>query len=144
MIFHVPSLETRVLDPTTHLYQFDVMLLEDSIYAHEWPLKTNKPSFCLMLKLSHALDGLFCALSRLHSRRKYKCAFCWMKDHWTWLLSDIVAWDSFWHWNPLFIFRYRCCDDHSPWFCKYIFPQLQTCSADCAEGSFSSNIPSNF
>ena len=55
--------------------------------------KTNRPSFCL-LKLSHALDGLFSVLSRLHGR-KHKCAFCWMKDHWTWLLSDIVAWDSF-------------------------------------------------
>ena len=33
-------------------------------------------------------------LSRLHSH-KYKCTFCWMKHHWTWLLSDIVAWDSF-------------------------------------------------
>ena len=35
-------------------------------------------------------------LSRLHGR-KHKCAFCLMKDHWMWLLSDIVAWDSFWH-----------------------------------------------
>ena len=26
---------------------------------------------------------------------------------------------------------------------KYVFPQLQTCSVDCAEGSFSSNILSN-
>ena len=58
--------------------------------------KTNRDSFCLTLKLSHALDGLFSVLSRLHGR-KHKCAFCWMKDHWTWLLSDIVAWDSFWH-----------------------------------------------
>ena len=58
--------------------------------------KTNRPSFCLILKLSHALDGLFSVLSRLHGR-KHKCAFCWMKDHWMWLLSDIVAWDSFWH-----------------------------------------------
>ena len=59
--------------------------------------KQNRPSFCLTLKLSHALDGgLFSVLSRLHGR-KHKCTFCWMKDHWTWLLSDIVAWDSFWH-----------------------------------------------
>ena len=48
-------------------------------------------------------------------------------------------------WNPLFIFRYRCCDGHFPGFCKYIFPQLQTCtalalSADCTEGCCSSNI----
>ena len=47
-------------------------------------------------------------------------------------------------WNPLFIFRYRCCDGHFPCFGKYIFPQLQTCFADCTEGSCSSNIPSNF
>ena len=59
-------------------------------------LKTNRPSFCLILKPSHALDGLFHVLSRLHGR-KHKCTFCWMKGHWTWLLSDIVAWDSLWH-----------------------------------------------
>ena len=57
--------------------------------------KTNRPTFCLILKLSHALDGFLSVLSRLH-RRKHKCPFFWMKDHWTWLLSDIVAWDSFW------------------------------------------------
>ena len=28
--------------------------------------KTNWPSFCLTVNLSHALDGLFSALSRLH------------------------------------------------------------------------------
>ena len=59
-------------------------------------LKTSRPSLCLILKLSHALDDLFGVLSRLHGR-KHKCAFCWMKDHWMWLLSDIVAWDSFWY-----------------------------------------------
>ena len=59
-------------------------------------LKTNRPSFYIILKLFHALDGLFSVLSKLHYR-KHKWAFCWMKDHWTWLLSDIVAWDSFWH-----------------------------------------------
>ena len=32
-------------------------------------------AFCLILKHSHALDGLFSVLSRLHGR-KYKCAFC--------------------------------------------------------------------
>ena len=58
--------------------------------------KTNRSSFCLILKLFHALNGLFSMLSRLHGR-KHKCAFCWMKDHWMWLLSDIVAWDSFWY-----------------------------------------------
>ena len=58
--------------------------------------KTNRPSFCLILKLSHALDALFIMLSRLHGH-KHKCAFCWIKDHRTWLLSDIVAWDFFWY-----------------------------------------------
>ena len=124
--------------PTIH-----INLMQTVGRFNMWVTPTNRPSFCLISKLHHALDGLFSVLSRLHGH-KHKSTFCWMKDHWTWLLSDIVAWDSFWHWNPLFIFRYRCCDDHSPWFCKYIFPQLQTCSADCAEGSFSSNIPSNF
>ena len=68
--------------------------------------KTNSSSFSLIIKLSHAQDDLFSVLSRLHGR-KHKCAFCWMKGHWTWLLSDIVAWDSFWHgtnylfWDPV-------------------------------------------
>ena len=36
--------------------------------------KTNRRSFCIILKLSHALDGLFSVLFRLHSR-KHKCTF---------------------------------------------------------------------
>ena len=115
--------------------------------------KTNRPSFCL--KLSHALDGLFNILSRLNGR-KHKCAFYWIKYHWTWLLSDTVAWDSFYHGTHCFFSDiYRCCDRCFPGFGKYIFPQLQTCAAsvlsadwvlsiwvlsDCTEGSCSSNI----
>ena len=107
--------------------------------------KTNRPSFCLILKLSHALDGLFSVLSRLHGR-KHKCAFCWMKDHWVWLLSDIVTWDSFCHGtNYLFSDIDAACDSHFPGFGKYIFPQLQTCtalvlSANCTEDSCLSDI----
>ena len=56
--------------------------------------KTDRPSFCALLKLSHALDGLFSVLSRLDGR-KHKCTFCWMKHQWTWLPSDNVARDSF-------------------------------------------------
>ena len=94
MIFHVLSLNTRVLDPPTHSHQFDpncekIRYVSDS-------LKQNRPSFCLILKLSHALNGLFSVLCGLHGR-KHKYAFCWMKDHWTWLLLDIVARVSFWH-----------------------------------------------
>ena len=36
--------------------------------------KTNRPSFCIILKISHALDGLFSVLFRLHSH-KHKCTF---------------------------------------------------------------------
>ena len=88
MIFHVhvSNLNTNRINLTQTVGRFDMWVT----------LKSNKPSFSLTLKLSHALDGLFSVLSRLHGR-KHKCAFCWMKDHWTWLLSDIVAWDSFWH-----------------------------------------------
>ena len=101
-------------------------LWEDLICERVTP-KCKQASFFL----SHALDGLFSVLSRLHGV-KQKCTFCWMKDHWTWLLSDIVAWDSFSFWHGthyfyLFIFRYcranyRCCDSHFPWVGKYIFP----------------------
>ena len=104
--------------------------------------KTNRYRFCLILKLSHALDGLFNVLSRLHGR-KHKCVFCWMKHHWTWQLSDYCL-GFFLIWNPLFASWYRCCDGHFSGFGKYIFPQLQTStalalSADCTEGSCSSN-----
>ena len=56
--------------------------------------KTNRPSFCLILNFLMYCWSVQCILSRLHGR-KDKSAFCWMKHHWTWLLSDIVAWDSF-------------------------------------------------
>ena len=89
MIFHGSDLNTPAAKPTHSLasiWRFNMWVTP----------KTNRPSFCLILKLSHALDGLFSVLSWLHSR-KHKCTFSWMKDHRTWLLSDIVPWDSFWH-----------------------------------------------
>ena len=48
-------------------------------------------------------------------------------------------------WTPLLIFRYRCWAGHFPGFGKYIFPQLQTCTAlilsvDSTGGYCSSNI----
>ena len=104
--------------------------------------KTNRPSFCLILKLSHALyHGLFSVLSRLHDC-KHKFGFCWMKDHWTWLLLDIVAWDSLWRMEPT---RYLFSGVDAVMVTgKYIFLQLQTCSASCTEDSCSPNIPSIF
>ena len=87
MIFHVSNLKTRVLDPPTHSCQFD---------ANCGKIQYVSDPFFLILKLSHVLDGLLSVSSRLHGR-KHKCTFCWMKDHWMWPLSDIVAWDSFWH-----------------------------------------------
>ena len=57
MIFHVSNLKTRVLDPPTHSYQFDTNCGKIR-YVTKWPLeKTNRPSFFLIFKLSHALDG---------------------------------------------------------------------------------------
>ena len=69
-----------------------------------------------------------------------------MKDHWMWLLSDIVAWDSFWHEPHHYLFSDigAMTAGHFPCSGKYIFSQLQTCSADCSEGSCSYNISSNF
>ena len=64
--------------------------------------KRNRPSFCLILKLSHALDGLFSVLSRLHGSN-HKCAFCWMKKQWTLVLLDNVARDSFWYGTHYFV-----------------------------------------
>ena len=134
-----------MLDPPTNLHQVKSKLWKDSIckWLLEQPgLVFGLPSFCLKSKLSHALDGLFNVLSRLHGR-KHKCVFCWMKHHWTWQLSDCCL-GFFLAWNPLFASWYRCCDGHFSGFGKYIFPQLQTStalalSADCTEGSCSSN-----
>ena len=43
---------------------------------HMWvTAKTNRPSFYLILKLCHALDGVFSVLSRLHGH-KHKFGFC--------------------------------------------------------------------
>ena len=138
MILHVSNLKTRVLGPPTHSHQFDTNCGKTQYLSDPFN------SFCLILKLSRALDGLFSVLLGLRGR-KHKYTFCWMKNHWTSLLSDIAAWDTFWYGTHyLFSTQYRCCDSHSPCFGKYIFPQLQTCSADCTEGSCSSNIPSNF
>ena len=107
--------------------------------------KTNRSSFCLILKLSHALDILFSVLSRLHGC-KHKCTFCRMKHHWAWcdyfqiLLLGILP-----SMEPTFIFRYRCSDGHFLGFGKQIFPQRQACTAlvlsvDCTECSCSPNI----
>ena len=70
-------------------------LREDLIY--EWP-EINRPIFWLINTFSctgwSVSLFVFNVLSRLHGH-KHKSAFCWMKYHWTWLLSDNVAWDSF-------------------------------------------------
>ena len=97
----------------------------------------------------HWLDAgcsSFSVLSRLHAC-KYKYAFYWMKYHWMWLLSDIVASEGFFPaWNPIGVFfKNRCCDSHFPGFAKYTFLQLQACTAlvlfaDCTDGSCSPNI----
>ena len=52
LIFHVSNLNTRVLDQLASIWR---KLWEDSICMRVTP-KTNRPSFCLILKLSHALD----------------------------------------------------------------------------------------
>ena len=110
--------------------------------------KTNRPSLCVILKITRALDGLFSVLFRLDFR-KHEWTFCWMKTslkhHWTLLLSDIVAWDSFSHGTRYFFSDIDTGDSYFPGFGKYIFHQLHACtalvlSADCTEGCCSSNI----
>ena len=81
MIFHVSNFNTRKLDtrPTHPLASIWHKLGEDSI-CDEWPLKQTD------LK-TYSCTGW----------SKHKCTFWWMKDHWTWLLPDIISWDYFWH-----------------------------------------------
>ena len=66
----MPNLKTTVLDPPTHLHQFDancgkIRYVSDTL---------KETSFCLILKLSNTLDRLLSMLSRLHGH-KHKCTF---------------------------------------------------------------------
>ena len=144
MIFDVSILSTRVLDPPTLSHQLDANCGKIwYVCVCVWvTLKTNRPNFCL-IKLSHALDGLFSVLSRLHCCN-HKCTFLLNEGSLNVTTFRYCCLGFFLAWDPLFIFRYRYCDGYFPCFGKYIFPQLQTCSADCTEGSCSSNIPSKF
>ena len=110
MILHVSNLNTRVLDSPTHSHQFDT----NCVGGFDMWVKPNlkSASFLPDIKTFSCTEWLFIVLSRLHGR-KHKCAFYWIQDQWTWLLSDIVAWDSFRHGiHYLFSDIYRCCDDH--------------------------------
>ena len=82
----------RLLDPSTHLCQFGANCGKIQYVSHCY--KTNRSSFWLILRLSHALDGLFNVLSRLHVVHLLQNE---ASLNVIWLLSDsaIVAWDSF-------------------------------------------------
>ena len=141
MIFHVSNLNTRVLDPPTHLHEFDANW-EDSIC--EWPLKQTGLVFAKYLNFFMnwmVCSGCYLGCMVVNINALFGEWRITEHDYFQILLLGILSGIGT---HLLFIFRYRCCDDHFPWFCKYIFPQLQTCSADCAEGFFSSNIRSNF
>ena len=142
-----------MLDLPTHLLQFDTncgkirYVVSDS--------KTNRSSFCLISKLSHALAEKV-GLRKLTSWMF--CSVCYLgfmvvninalfaewriteRDYFHILLLGIFSGTE----PTIFSFGYRFCGRHFPCFCKYIFPHLQTCSADCTEGSCSSNTTSNF
>ena len=143
MILHVSNLNTRALGPPTHSHQFDTNCGET------WYLSDPLNSFCLILKLSRALNGLVSVLSRLHRRNVLFAE--WRITERDYFQISLLG-KFFMAWNPLPIYRYSlwipryrwCCDYHFPCFSKYIFPPLQACSADCTEGSSSSDIPSNF
>ena len=134
-----------MLDPSTHLCRFEANCAKIQYVVDPCP-KMNRPSFCLIILKHFLMHWMVCSVYYLG----------WMVVNiselfaeWSITERDVTTFrycclGFFLAWNPLFIFRYRCCDGHFPCFGKYISPQLQTCSADCAEGSCSSNIPSNF
>ena len=97
-----------ILDPTIHLHQIWHKLWEDSICG--WPLEHTQTGivFAYIIKTISYEHLSVCSvyISRLHGR-KHKYAFCRVKHHWTWLLSDrYCSLGLFLAWNPLFIFRY--------------------------------------
>ena len=104
-------------------------LLEESIC--EW-LLTNRTSFWPILKLSHALDGLFSVLSRLHGC-KHKCTFCRMKHHWTWFdYFQLVLLGILSSMEPTFYFQIQM---KMLWWPH----PLSVLSVDCTECSCSPN-----
>ena len=116
------NLNVRVLEPPTHSRQFDANC--GKIWYEWWSVP------CTMARLHGCKHVLFAEQSITE------------RDYFQILLLRIL---SSMEPSISFIFRYRCCDGHFPCFGKYIFPQLQTCTAlvlftDCTEGSFSSNI----
>ena len=97
-----------ILDPAIHLHQIWHKLWEDSICG--WPLEHTQTGivFAYIIKTISYEHLSVCSvyISRLHGR-KHKYAFCRVKHHWTWLLSDrYCSLGFFLAWNPLFIFRY--------------------------------------
>ena len=117
------------------------------------PFKTNKPSFCLILKASHALVCSVYHLgininasdeASLNVTSSFR-SFIISRNSLIWLLLDIVSSKGFSkHGIQYFFFRYRCCDDQFPGFGECILPtsglHCFVLSADCTEGSFSSYI----
>ena len=129
-----------MLDPPTHSCQFDANCVGR---FNIWVTKTNRPSFCLVLKL---------CLSCTWWSAVYYLGWMVVNNMRFFLDEASLKVTYFRHcclgfflaWSP-FIFWYRSCDGNFPGFGKYVFPQLQTCtalvlSADCTEGSCSSNI----
>ena len=110
---------------------------EDRYAACESPLKTSRPSFCVILKLSHemvcSVCYLVCMVVNIFLLNEGSLNVTTFR-----LLSVCCCLGFFLAWNSLGIY-FQCCDGHFPCFGKYIFPQLQTCSADCTKGSCSSN-----
>ena len=77
------------------------------------------------------MHWMVCTVFYLASRLngwKHKCTFCWMKDHWTWLISDIDAWDFFWYGTHYlflgvtYIFKLLCKTSFlTLWVCEWVF-----------------------
>ena len=77
------------------------------------------------------MHWMVCTVFYLASRLngwKHKCTFCWMKDHWTWLISDIDAWDFFWYGTHYlflgvtYIFKLLCKTSFlTLWVCECVF-----------------------
>ena len=84
----------QILTPEAACPPTCINLMETVRIFNMWVTpKTNRASFWLILKLfMHWMVCLVCYLGCIVVNIN---AFWWMKDHRTWLLSGIVAWDSF-------------------------------------------------
>ena len=107
-----------MLDPSTHLSRFDTNCGKIQ-YVSLVTLKTNRPSFCLILKLSHALDGLFSVYLGCMVVNIYALFAEWSITEYDVTAFRFCCLGFFLAWNPLRTFiSIRITHNNTFWKCQ--------------------------